>query len=66
MRQWWQRRSLRLRLTPWYALTSTIVLLEFGGMLLLVVHGRLVSQMDRQLRGDFEMVESRGRAQFGR
>jgi heavy metal sensor kinase len=28
-------------------------------MLLFVVHGRLVSQMDRQLRGDFEMVESR-------
>src|SRR5215831_11141181 len=59
MRQWWQRRSLRLRLTLWYALTSTIILLAFGGMLLLVVHGRLVSQMDRQLRGDFEMVESR-------
>ena len=59
MRQWWQRRSLRLRLTLWYAVTSTIILLALGGMLLFVVHGRLVSQMDRQLRGDFEMVESR-------
>ena len=59
MRQWWQQRSLRLRLTLWYAVTSTIVLLALGGMLLFVVHGRLVSQMDRQLRGDFEMVESR-------
>ena len=59
MRQWWERRSLRLRLTLWYAVTSTIILLALGGMLLFVVHERLVSQMDRQLRGDFEMVESR-------
>jgi heavy metal sensor kinase len=59
MRQWWERRSLRLRLTLWYAITSTIILLALGGMLLFVVHGRLVFQMDRQLRGDFEMVESR-------
>jgi heavy metal sensor kinase len=59
MRQWWQRRSLRLRLTLWYAVTSTIILLALGGMLLFVVHGRLLSQLDRQLRGDFEMVESR-------
>jgi len=59
MRQWWQRRSLRLRLTLWYALTSTIILLAVGGMLLLVVHERLLSELDRQLRVDFETVESR-------
>jgi heavy metal sensor kinase len=58
MRQWWQRRSLRLRLTLWYAVTSTIILLALGGMLLFVVHERLFSEMDRHLRGDFEMVES--------
>jgi HAMP domain-containing protein len=59
MRQWWQRRSLRLRLTVWYALTSTIVLLALGGLMFFVVRGRLLSQLDRQLRGDFEMIESR-------
>ena len=59
MRQWWERRSLRLRLTLWYALTSTIILLALGGMLLFLVHGRLISQVDRELRDDFEMVESR-------
>jgi heavy metal sensor kinase len=59
MRQWWERRSLRLRLTLWYAITSTIILLALGGMLLFVVHGRLISQVDRELRDDFEMVESR-------
>jgi heavy metal sensor kinase len=59
MRQWWQRRSLRLRLTFWYAITSTVVLLVLGGSMFLVVRGRLLSQLDRQLRGDFEMIESR-------
>jgi HAMP domain-containing protein len=59
MRQWWQRRSLRLRLTVWYALTSTIVLLALGGSMFFVVRGRLLSQLDRQLRGDFEMIESK-------
>jgi len=59
MRQWWQRRSLRLRLTFWYAITSTVILLALGGLMFLVVRGRLLSQLDRQLRGDFEMIESR-------
>jgi hypothetical protein len=59
MRQWWQRRSLRLRLTFWYAITSTVVLLVLGGLMFLVVRGRLLSQLDRQLRGDFEMIESK-------
>ena len=59
MRQWWQRRSLRLRLTVWYALTSACILLVLCGMLLLVLYQRLVSELDRQLRVDFETVESR-------
>jgi len=45
--------------TLWYALTSTNHSLGFGGMLLFLVHGRLISQVDRELRDDFEMVESR-------
>ena len=59
MRQWWQRRSLRLRLTVWYAVTSAFILLVLGGILLLVLYQRLVSELDRQLRIDFETVESR-------
>jgi heavy metal sensor kinase len=58
MRQWWRRRSLRLRLVIWYAITSTIILAALGGILFSVVHGRLLSEMDRHLRGDFELVES--------
>ena len=58
MRRWWQRRSLRLRLTLWYAITSTVILLALGGMLFFVMLGRLLSEMDRHLRGDFELVES--------
>ena len=59
MRQWWQRRSLRLRLTVWYAITSAVILLALGGILLLVLYQRLISEVDRQLRADFETVESR-------
>ena len=59
MRQWWQRRSLRLRLTVWYAITSAVILLALGGILLLVLYQRLISEVDRQLRVDFETVESR-------
>ena len=59
MMAWWQRRSLRLRLTFWYAITSTVVLLALGGLMFHVFRGRLLSQLDRQLRGDFEMIESR-------
>ena len=58
MRQWWQRRTLRLRLTIWYAFTSTVILVALGGILFFVVRGRLLSEMDRHLRGDFELVES--------
>ena len=58
MRHWWQRRSLRLRLTIWYAITSTIILVALGGILFSVVRGRLLSELDRHLRSDFESVES--------
>src|SRR5215472_3306598 len=58
MRRWWQRRSLRLRLTVWYAVTSTVILVVLGGTVFFVISGRLVGQLDRQLRGDFEILES--------
>jgi heavy metal sensor kinase len=59
MRNWWLRRSLRVRLTVWYAVTSTLILLALGGMVFFVVNRRLVDQLDSQLRGDFEAAESR-------
>lgn len=58
MKNWWLRRSLRVRLTVWYAVTSTVILLALGSMVFFVVNGRLVDQLDSQLRGDFEAVES--------
>ncbi len=58
MREWWLRLSLRVRLAIWYAVTSTIILLALGCMLLFEVRGRLLSQLDHQLREDFETVES--------
>jgi heavy metal sensor kinase len=59
MRRWWQRRSLRFRLTVWYAITSAVILLGLGDILLFVLYQGLISELDRQLRVDFETVESR-------
>jgi heavy metal sensor kinase len=59
VRQWWLRRSLRVRLTVWYAVTSTVILLALAGMVFFVVNRRLVDQLDSQLREDFETAESR-------
>jgi hypothetical protein len=59
MRNWWLRQSLRVRLTIWYAVTSTLILLALGGMVFFVVNRRLLEQLDSQLRGDFEAVEAR-------
>jgi heavy metal sensor kinase len=59
VKNWWLRRSLRARLTVWYAVTSTAILLALGGTVFFVVNRRLVEQLDSQLRGDFEAAEAR-------
>ena len=56
MKLWWQRRSLRVRLTLWYAVTAVLILLAFGAVLWLVLRGRLGAELDRQLRIDFDLV----------
>lgn len=40
-------------------LAAVVAASQLGGMLLLVAHERLFSELDRQLRVDFETVESR-------
>ena len=58
MKDWWPIRSLRLRLTLWYAATSLIILLALGALLLTLVHHRLGAELDRQLRSDAEFVSA--------
>jgi heavy metal sensor kinase len=58
MRNWWQRRSLKVRLALWYAAATTAVLTIFAGFVFEVVEHRLAAEMDRQLRIDFDLVEA--------
>lgn len=57
MKNWWQRRSLKLRLALWYAAATALVLIAFAGFVYEVIEHRLAAEMDRQLRIDFDLVE---------
>src|SRR5436309_8068146 len=55
---WWKRRTLKLRLTLWYAGATAIVLGIFAWAVYEVVEHRLGAELDRQLRIDFDVVEA--------
>jgi two-component system, OmpR family, sensor kinase len=58
MSKWWQHRSLKLRLTLWYAGATVVVLAVFAFIVYEVVEHRLAAEIDRQLRIDFDLVEA--------
>jgi two-component system OmpR family sensor kinase len=55
---WWRRRSLKLRLTLWYAAATIAVLALFAFGVFEVVEHRLAAELDRQLRIDFDLIEA--------
>lgn len=57
MSHWWQRRSLKLRLTLWYAAVTLLVVALFAFVVFEVVEHRLAAEIDRQLRIDFDVIE---------
>jgi heavy metal sensor kinase len=58
MSNWWQRRSLKLRLTLWHAAVTVLILAFFAFGVFEVVEHRLAAELDRQLRIDFDLVEA--------
>lgn len=58
MRNWWKRRSLKVRLALWYAAATTLVLTVFACFVFEVVEHRLAAEIDRQLRIDFDLIEA--------
>ena len=54
----WQRQSVKLRLTLWYAAAMSIVLALFAVVVYEIVEHRMESELDRQLRIDFDLVEA--------
>src|SRR6266496_844018 len=57
MKNWWKRRTLKLRLTLWYAGATAVVLAVFAWVAYEVVEHRLGAELDRQLRIDFDLIE---------
>ena len=58
MSSWWKRRSLKLRLTLWYAAATAVVLTVFAWVAYEIVEHRLGAELDRQLRIDFDLIEA--------
>jgi heavy metal sensor kinase len=58
VKSWWQRRSVRFRLALWYAAATAFVLFAFAWFVYEVIEHRLGADIDRQLRSDFDVVET--------
>src|SRR5205809_7887321 len=58
MKNWWKRRTLKLRLTLWYAAATAVVLAVFAWVAYEIVEHRLGAELDRQLRIDFDLIEA--------
>lgn len=58
MSTWWEQRSLRLSLALWYAGAAAVVLTLFAWFIYEVIHHRLRAEIDRQLRIDFDFIET--------
>jgi heavy metal sensor kinase len=59
MKNWWKERSLRLRLTAWYTVVATGILLGLTPVVYALIEHRLHLEFDRQLRIDSILVEPR-------
>lgn len=57
IKNWWKERSLRLRLTAWYTVVASGILLGLTPVVYALIERRLHSEFDRQLRIDSTLVE---------
>lgn len=56
MSNWWTRRSLRFRLSAWYALGGTLLLTAFSGTIYFFVAYHMGRPLDHELRQDLAVV----------
>ena len=59
MMQWWHRRSLRFRLSAWYALGGAFLLAVFSSTIYFFVSYHMGRPLDHELRVDLEEVQHR-------
>src|SRR5438034_5439784 len=57
MKLWWRPRSVRVRLTLWYAGALTVVLVLYAGGVFVFLGHSLSAELDRRLHEDFEVAE---------
>ncbi len=65
MRLAWGPRSLRARLTLWYAASLAVVMLAYGGFVYLSLRQTLSTELDAQLAEDIEAAEGMVEAEQG-
>ena len=53
----WAARSIRARLTGWYASSSRSMLIVYAGATYVAVRHEFLEQLDGQLHDDFETAE---------
>ncbi len=59
MKSWWKHRTLRFRLSWWYALGGTLLLAAFSATLYGFVAQRMARPLSHQLRQDLEKIQAR-------
>ena len=57
MKHWWRFRSVRVRLTLWYAGTLAVLLALYAGGVFVFLRHNLFTELDRRLHDDFELAE---------
>lgn len=55
---WLRRQSLTLRLAWWHAATALVVVVALALFVRQIVSQRLLQELDRQLRIDFDIIEA--------
>jgi heavy metal sensor kinase len=63
---WLRRQSLTLRLAWWHAATALVVVVALALFVRQIVSQRLVQELDRQLRIDFDLIEAQVEESEGR
>src|SRR5438552_1975732 len=57
MRRRWTAPSIRVRLTGWYAVVLTVMMIVYATATFIAVRYEVLKQLDRQLHDEFEAAE---------
>jgi len=58
VKNWWQRRSLKLRLAVWFTVVASGIMLGLTPVVYVLIERRLHVELDRQLGVDWNLIEA--------